>query len=143
MIRAAIGTPTQDRLLKVGQALRMGLSHEEIHQFCKIDPWFIEQLQGIVDLERKVRKHGLPQTPGAFRELKAAGFSDARLAALAGKSEAEVRTLRRSLDVRPVYKRIDTCAAEFSTPTAYMYSTYQPPFAGQPASEALPSTARR
>ncbi len=143
VIRAAIGTPTQDRLLKVGQALRMGLSHEEIHQFCKIDPWFIEQLQGIVDLEKKVRKHGLPQTPGAFRQLKAAGFSDARLAALAGKTEAEVRAARRALDVRPVYKRIDTCAAEFATPTAYMYSTYQPPFAGAPASEALPSDRKK
>ena len=100
----------------------MGVSHEEVHQFCKIDPWFIEQLQGIVDLESKVRAHGLPVTPGAFRQLKAAGFSDARLAALIGKPEAEVRALRRGLGIRPVYKRIDTCAAEFATPTAYMLS---------------------
>ncbi len=142
-LRSAIGTPTHDRLLKVGQALRMGVSQEEVHQFCKIDPWFIEQMQGIVDLENKVKAHGLPTTPGAFRQLKAAGFSDARLAALAGKTEVEVRAARHALDVRPVFKRIDTCAAEFATPTAYMYSTYQPPFAGAPANEAQPSDRKK
>ena len=142
-IRAAIGTPTQDRLLQVGQALRMGISHAEIHQFCKIDPWFIEQLQGIIDLENKVKEHGLPTTPGAFRELKAAGFSDARLATLTRKTEIEIRSLRRGLGVRPVYKRIDTCAAEFATPTAYMYSTYQPPFAGTTADESRPTDKKK
>ncbi|MGL4636096.1 MAG: carbamoyl-phosphate synthase large subunit [Beijerinckiaceae bacterium] len=142
-LRAAIGTPTQDRLLKVGQALRMGVSAEEVHQFCKIDPWFIAQLKGIIDLENKVRTHGLPKTPGAFRQLKAAGFSDSRLAALVNKSEKDVRTARQALDVRPVYKRIDTCAAEFATPTAYMYSTYQPPFAGKPADESLPTNRKK
>jgi carbamoyl-phosphate synthase large subunit len=142
-LRAAIGTPTQDRLLKVGQALRMGVSAEEVHQFCKIDPWFIAQLKGIIDLENKVKAHGLPQTPGAFRQLKAAGFSDSRLAALVKKSEGDVRKARQALDVRPVYKRIDTCAAEFATPTAYMYSTYQPPFAGVPADESLPTDRKK
>jgi carbamoyl-phosphate synthase large subunit len=137
-VRAALGTPTQDRLLKVGQALRMGISHEEVHQFCKIDPWFIEQLQGIIDLENRVKTHGLPATPGAFRQLKAAGFSDSRLGSLTGKSEGEIRAFRRSLGVRPVYKRIDTCAAEFATPTAYMYSTYQPDFAGHQADDHDP-----
>jgi carbamoyl-phosphate synthase large subunit len=142
-MRAALGTPTQDRLLKVGQALRMGISHEEVHQFCKIDPWFIEQLQGIIDLENRVKAHGLPTTPGAFRQLKAAGFSDSRLGSLTGKSEGEIRAFRRSLGVRPVYKRIDTCAAEFATPTAYMYSTYQPDFAGHQADESRPTDKKK
>lgn len=138
-IKAALGTPTPDRLLKVAQALRLGFDHDEVYESCKIDKWFLEQLQGIVDLEAKVRAHGLPQTPGAFRQLKAAGFSDARLAVLAHKSEAEVKTLRRSLGVRPVFKRIDTCAAEFASPTAYMYSTYVTPFAGRAVDESQPS----
>ncbi|GEP04617.1 carbamoyl-phosphate synthase large subunit [Methylobacterium oxalidis] len=142
-IKAAIGTPTPDRLLKVAQALRLGVSHEEVYASCKIDPWFLEQLQAIVDLENRVKAHGLPTTPGAFRQLKAAGFSDARLAVLAGLDEATVRERRRALDVRPVFKRIDTCAAEFKAPTAYMYSTYVAPFAGTVADEAQPTSARK
>lgn len=142
-IKASIGTPTPDRILKVAQALRLGISHDEVYESCKIDPWFLEQLQDIVDLEAKVKAHGLPQTPGAFRHLKAMGFSDARLAVLTHKTEAEVREARRALDVRPVFKRIDTCAAEFASPTAYMYSTYTAPFAGQPADEAAPSDAKK
>ncbi|KAB1071067.1 carbamoyl-phosphate synthase large subunit [Methylobacterium planeticum] len=142
-IKAAIGTPTPDRLLKVAQALRLGVSHEEVHASCKIDPWFLEQLQAIVDLENRVRAHGLPTTPGAFRQLKAAGFSDARLAVLTGTEEAAVCARRRALDVRPVFKRIDTCAAEFQAPTAYMYSTYVAPFAGTVADEARPTDARK
>jgi carbamoyl-phosphate synthase large subunit len=142
-IKAAIGTPTPDRLLQVAQALRVGFSLDEVYESCRIDRWFLEQLQSIVDTEAKVRRHGLPRTPGAFRQLKAQGFSDARLAVLAGLSEAEARDLRRSLDVRPVFKRIDTCAAEFASPTAYMYSTYAAPFAGAPADESRPSNARK
>ena len=142
-IKAAIGTPTPDRLLQVAQAMRLGFSDEEIFDSCKIDPWLIEQLRGIVDMENKVRAHGLPTTPGAFRQLKSMGFSDKRLAALAGKSDGEVTKLRQSLDVRPVYKRIDTCAAEFASPTAYMYSTYAPPFAGAMADEARPTDRKK
>jgi carbamoyl-phosphate synthase large subunit len=142
-IKAALGTPTPDRLLKVAQALRLGFDHDEVYESCKIDKWFLEQLQSIVDLEAKVRAHGVPQTPGAFRQLKAAGFSDARLAVLAHKSEGEVKALRRSLGVRPVFKRIDTCAAEFASPTAYMYSTYVTPFAGKAADEAQPSDRKK
>jgi carbamoyl-phosphate synthase large subunit len=138
-VKAALGTPTPDRLLKVAQALRLGFSKEEVYESCKIDCWFLEQLQDIVDTEGKVRRHGLPATPGAFRQLKGMGFSDARLAVLAGTSEAEVRTKRHGLGVRPVFKRIDTCAAEFASPTAYMYSTYTMPFAGTPADESAPS----
>ncbi|MDJ1159229.1 carbamoyl-phosphate synthase large subunit [Chelatococcus sp. SYSU_G07232] len=142
-IKAAIGTPTPDRLLKVAQAMRLGVDDAQIHESCRIDPWFLAQMRGIIETEARVRTHGLPQTPGAFRQLKAMGFSDARLAVLAGKTEAEVKALRRSLGVRPVFKRIDTCAAEFASPTAYMYSTYAPPFAGRPADEARPSDAKK
>ncbi len=139
VIRAALGTPSPDRILKVAQALRLGVDHEQIHSLCRIDPWFITQLQDIVDVEAKVRAHGLPETERAFRELKAMGFSDVRLAALAGLTEAEVVRKRRSLGVRPVYKRIDTCAAEFPSPTAYMYSTYEKPLAGREVCEANPT----
>ena len=138
-LRAALGRPTPDRLLVVAQALRYGMSHAEIHEACRFDPWFIEQIQGIVDLEAKVRRFGLPRTAGNLRELKAAGFSDARLAALSGQSPESVMASRRALGVRPVFKRIDTCAAEFASPTAYMYSTYAPYFAGMPVDEARPS----
>jgi carbamoyl-phosphate synthase large subunit len=142
-IKAALGTPTPDRLLKVAQALRLGIDAAQVHASCKIDPWFIERLQEIVTEEKRVKQHGLPQTPKAFRELKAHGFSDARLATLIGKTEAEVSAHRLSLNVHPVFKRIDTCAAEFASPTAYMYSTYQAPFAGVPASEAHPTNAKK
>ncbi|QRG04491.1 carbamoyl-phosphate synthase large subunit [Xanthobacter dioxanivorans] len=138
-IRAALGTPTPDRLLYVAQAMRFGLTDEQIHAACKIDPWFLAEIRGIVEMEAKVRRFGLPGTEGAFRRLKAMGFSDARLASLAGLTEAQVRTRRQALDVRPAYKRIDTCAAEFASPTAYMYSTYETPFAGTLADEAQPS----
>ena len=138
-LRAALGKPTPDRILVIAEALRHGMSHAEIHEACRYDPWFIEQIQGIVDLEAKVRRYGLPETPGALRSLKAAGFSDARLATLAGRTAEDVAALRRSLGVRPVFKRIDTCAAEFASPTAYMYSTYAPPFAGAPVDEARPT----
>ncbi|NEU13850.1 carbamoyl-phosphate synthase large subunit [Methylobacterium sp. BTF04] len=142
-IKAALGTPTPDRLLKVGQALRLGVSHAEVHASCKIDPWFLEQLQGIIDLENRVKAHGIPTTPGALRQLKAAGFSDARLAVLAKTDEDIVRANRRALGVRPVFKRIDTCAAEFKAPTAYMYSTYVAPFAGTVVDEAQPTDAKK
>src|SRR6185437_4259438 len=134
-IRAALGVPTPNRILQVAQAMRLGWSNEEIFNSCKIDPWFLAQMRGIVEMEAKVRAHGLPGNAFAMRTLKSMGFSDARLAVLAGKTEAEVKTLRRTLGVRPAYKRIDTCAAEFASPTAYMYSTYESPFAGTVADE--------
>src|SRR5271155_5217661 len=143
VLRAAIGTPTPDRLLKVAQAMRLGMSVEEIHDVSKIDPWFLDRIADIVRLEGMVRAHGLPPDSGNFRALKAAGFSDARLAALAGLAEAEVAAARRSLGVEPAYKRIDTCAAEFAAPTAYMYSTYESPFAGAVADESAPSDRRK
>src|SRR5882672_8600285 len=125
VIRAALGQPTPDRILKVAQAMRLGVDHEQIHASCRVDPWFLERIQEIVDTEARVLAHGLPATAEQFRLLKAMGFSDARLAKLAKLTEAEVRKRRIALDVRPVFKRIDTCAAEFASPTAYMYSTYE------------------
>ena len=143
VVRAALGTPSPDRLLKVAQALRLGVELEQIYDSCKIDPWFIEQLQDIVDCEERVRQHGLPNDAANLRALKAMGFSDARLARLAGLEASEVAARRSALDVHPVYKRIDTCAAEFAAPTAYMYSTYEAPFAGPPQCEARPSAAQK
>jgi len=139
VIRAALGRPTPDRILKVAQALRLGMDIEQVHAFCKIDPWFIARIKEIVDLEARVREHGLPDSPRHLRALKAAGFSDARLAKLAGTGEAEVKALRGRLGVRPVFKRIDTCAAEFASPTAYMYSTYETGLFSAPVCEAAPT----
>jgi carbamoyl-phosphate synthase large subunit len=142
-IRAALGTPTQDGLLKIAQAMRLGFTDEEVHAACKVDPWFLAQIRGIVETEEQIRKKGLPATPGAFRRLKSMGFSDARLGTLTGQTAGQVAEKRRGLDVRPVYKRIDTCAAEFASPTAYMYSSYEAPFAGRPANEATPSNRKK
>ncbi len=142
-IRAALGTPTPERLLHVAEAMRLGLDNEAIHQACRIDMWFLEQIRAIVDTEQKVRDFGLPETESQMRMLKSMGFSDARLAALSDSSAANVRAKRVALGVRPVYKRIDTCAAEFASPTAYMYSTYEMPFDGAVADEAQPSDRKK
>eukprot|EP01132_Coremiostelium_polycephalum_P004481 gene4481-5584_t len=142
-IRAAIGTPTPDRLRMVAQALRLGLSVEEVHEGCKIDPWFLQQMAEIIATEERVREHGLPQDAQNLRMLKGMGFSDARLASLAKVDPNEVVKLRKKLGVHPVFKRIDTCAAEFASPTAYMYSTYEVPFAGALASEAQVSDRKK
>ncbi len=142
-IRGALGTPTPDRLRVLAQALRMGFSEEEVFQACAVDPWFIAQIAGIIETEADIRKTGLPTGTSKLRRLKAMGFSDARLAELTGKTEVDVRALRHAKGVRPVYKRIDTCAAEFASPTAYMYSTYEAPFSGQPVDEARPSDKRK
>ncbi len=138
-IRAALGTPTPDRLLNVAQAMRLGFTDEQIHDACAIDPWFLAEIRAIVDMEAEIRAKGLPTDTAGLRQLKSMGFSDARLAKLTGLSTEDVATRRHQLGVRPVYKRIDTCAAEFASPTAYMYSSYQAPFAGTPADEAAPS----
>ncbi len=142
-IRAALGRATPDGLLKVAQAMRAGIGDDLIHASSKVDPWFLAQIRGIVDTEAEIKAKGLPKTPGALRRLKSMGFSDARLAKLTGLSADEVSKRRRALGVRPVFKRIDTCAAEFASPTAYMYSTYEPPFAGKASDEAAPSEAKK
>ena len=142
-IRAALGTPTPERLLKVAQAMRLGASDELVHASCRIDPWFLAEIRGIVAMEAEIKAKGLPTTAGAFRRLKALGFSDARLGKLTATPAETVTKQRRALNVRPVFKRIDTCAAEFASPTAYMYSTYAAPFNGQPANEAAPSDKKK
>ena len=136
--RAALSAPRPDRLLMAAQALRSGLSVEAVHDACKFDPWFLRELEGLVAAERQVQAHGLPKEAPALRRLKAAGFSDARLATLAGCRETEVAALRTRLDVQPVYKRIDTCAGEFASATPYMYSTYEGSY-GKPVCEAEPT----
>ncbi|WP_292496084.1 carbamoyl-phosphate synthase large subunit, partial [Mesorhizobium sp.] len=142
-IRAALGTPTPDRLRMVAQAIRMGTSLEDVHAMCKIDPWFLEQIAGIIAMEQRIREHGLPQDAPNLRMLKAMGFSDARLASLTRTDAEVIQKTRQKLGVHPVYKRIDTCAAEFASPTAYMYSTYETPFAGELANEARVSSRRK
>ena len=138
-IRAALARPTPDRLLVIAQALRLGMGVEAVNAVSKYDPWILRQVEEIVATEARVIAHGLPADAENLRRLKSMGFSDARLGVLAGMSEAEVRAARGRMGVHPVYKRIDTCAAEFASPTAYMYSAYEPAFAGTPADEAAPS----
>jgi carbamoyl-phosphate synthase large subunit len=142
-IKALISLPTPDRILQVAQAMRFGLTDVEIHEACKIDPWFLEQMRGIIDMEVQIRENGLPTTVKQFTKIKAMGFSDSRIAGLIKKSERHVREARYALDVHPVYKRIDTCAAEFKSPTAYMYSAYEQAFGGKTVSEAYPSDKKK
>ena len=142
-VYAAISTPTPQRLLYVAEAMRLGFELKDIYDSCRIDMWFLEQLKGIIDTEEMVRSYGLPQDAQTLRSLKAMGFSDARLGELAGMKASDVHKKRRELGVRPVYKRIDTSAAEFASPTAYMYSTYEAPFGGLPDDEARPSDRKK
>ena len=140
--RAALSTPRPERLLMAAQALRAGLSVEQVHATSKFDPWFLRELQAVVDAERAVEANGLPPQAGALRRLKALGFSDRRLAQLTGSTEADVADARARLGVHPVYKRIDTCAGEFASATPYMYSTYEGGF-GTPVCEADPTDRRK
>src|ERR1700723_336146 len=109
----ALGMPTPDRLRVIAQAFRHGLSVEEVNAACAYEPWFLRQIEHLVTEETRLRRHGLTTDPTALRRLKALGFSDARLARLTGQSEMDVRKVRHEVGVRPVYKRIDTCAGEF------------------------------
>ena len=171
-IEAALAVATPDRLLVAAQALREGFTVAEVHAIAKYDPWFLERIAEIVAAEREVMEHGLPIEAAGMRRLKAMGFSDKRLAWLAlqsanlrgnergiargsglvhdavvamtgGVTEDEVRALRHRLGVRPVFKRIDTCAAEFDARTPYMYSTYEAPSFGEPENEAQPSDRKK
>jgi carbamoyl-phosphate synthase large subunit len=142
-VRAALGTPTPERLLTVAQAMRLGFSDQDVHASCKIDPWFLAQIRELVETEAEIAAKGLPARAPALRRLKAMGFSDARLAKLTGATTEVVTRKRHALGVRPVFKRIDSCAAEFASPTAYMYSTYEAPFAGPPVCEAVPSGRKK
>jgi carbamoyl-phosphate synthase large subunit len=124
-VRARLVTPKADRLLVCAEALRRGLSVEDICSASHYDPWFVRQIAEIIATEAEIRAEGLPKDAASFRELKAQGFSDARLAKLTGQRERDVRAARRKLGVRPQFKRIDSCAAEFRATTPYMYSTYE------------------
>lgn len=168
-LSAELSRATPDRLLVAAQALREGMTVAEIHAIAKFDPWFLERLEEIISAENELKINGLPNSAEALRRLKAMGFSDKRLAYLAVESvnvrpgmqtairrgsgiamqaaramagavtEEEVRALRHKLGVRPVFKRIDTCAAEFEAKTPYMYSTYEAPSFGAPECESTPS----
>jgi carbamoyl-phosphate synthase large subunit len=124
-IRAALAKPTPDRILTIAQAFRHGFSVAEIHAACKFDHWFLERIKELVDIEAQIRAIGLPKDLIGWTRLKQKGFSDSRLATLAGTTEAKVAAARHKAGARPVYKRIDTCAAEFASQTPYMYSTYE------------------
>lgn len=122
-LRKVIGVPTSDRLFYVADAVRLGLSLEEIHDITKIDPWFLQQLDRIVKLEQRLQKG--PLDKDLLREAKRDGFSDKSIARLTGKSADEIRALRLEQGTRAVFGRVDTCAAEFVAKTPYLYSTYE------------------
>ena len=138
-VKAALARPSPDRLLLIAQAFRHGLSTAEIHAACRFEPWFIERIGEIVAVEERVRRDGLPDDRTGFLRLKQMGFSDARLARLTGLDEVTVASRRRALDLHPVYKRIDTCAAEFASQTPYLYSCYEGDGFEVPECEAAPS----
>ncbi|MDB5368182.1 MAG: carbamoyl phosphate synthase large subunit [Rhodospirillales bacterium] len=133
-IRAALAKPTPERILAVAQAFRHGFTVAEVHAACKIDSWFLERIHAIIAAETEIRAEGLPHDAQALKRLKAMGFSDLRLAKLAGLEESEVLRRRKALNVLPVYKRIDTCAAEFPSRTPYMYSAYDDECEADPTS---------
>ncbi len=138
-VLAALAQPRPDRVLVIGEAFRRGLRMDKIYGACRYDRWFLEQIRDLIEIEAEVRDRGLPgDAPGLLR-LKSLGFSDQRLAELSGKTAAEVAHRRGLLGVRPVYKRVDTCAAEFPAQTSYMYSTYENDFGVVAECEARPS----
>ncbi|MEY4306371.1 MAG: hypothetical protein RIT52_2546 [Pseudomonadota bacterium] len=142
-IMKALGQATPDRLRVIAQAMRFGLTNDEIISATSFDPWFLNRIREIIDVEAEVRKNGLPVTAEGLRNLKMMGFTDKRLAMLTGRDEAQVRRARRNLGVTAVFKRIDTCAAEFEAQTPYMYSTYEAPAMGDVECESRPSAAKK
>ncbi len=124
-IRRELQEAGPDRLLYLADAFRRGLDFDEIHRLTRIDPWFIDQIAELIEQEQLIIEQGVAElNPERLLELKRFGFSDARIAALAGLDEGSVRKIRRKAGLHPVYRRIDTCAAEFATETAYLYSTW-------------------
>jgi carbamoyl-phosphate synthase large subunit len=125
-LKRELREPRPDRVFHLADAFRAGLSLEEVYGLSRVDPWFLAAFEDIVLTEKEVQAQGITALDAPrMRELKRMGFSDARIAELTGTDEGAVRHLRRTLGVRPVYKRVDSCAAEFATTTAYMYSTYE------------------
>ncbi|TRD22828.1 carbamoyl-phosphate synthase large subunit [Palleronia caenipelagi] len=142
-ITKALARQTPDRLRVVAQAMRHGLSNDDIHAVTKFDPWFLARIREIIEAEAQVRETGLPQDAHDLRKLKMLGFTDARLATLTGMEETAVRKARHAQGVTAVFKRIDTCAAEFEAQTPYMYSTYESPMMGEVECEARPSDRKK
>jgi carbamoyl-phosphate synthase large subunit len=142
-VTAALARPAPDRLLLIAQAYRHGLTTPEIHAACHFEPWFLERIEEIVAIEERVRRDGLPEDATGLLRLKQMGFSDRRLGKLAGLNEAKVAKKRRKLGLAPVYKRVDTCAAEFVSQTPYLYSTYEGDGMNAPECEAEPSGRRK
>ncbi len=142
-ITKALSLQTPDRLRVIAQAMRHGLTNDEIGHVTKFDPWFLARIREIVDVEEDIRTNGLPREADALRKIKMMGFTDARLATLTGRSEASVRADRTSAGIVAAFKRIDTCAAEFEAQTPYMYSTYEAPAMGDVECEARPSDAKK
>ena len=139
----AISRQTPDRMRTIAQAMRHGLTNDEIQDATAFDPWFLERIREIVEAEERVRADGLPQDAEGLRALKMLGFTDARLAKLTGFTETDVRRARHKQGVTAVFKRIDTCAAEFEAQTPYMYSTYETPVMGDVECEARPSDRKK
>jgi carbamoyl-phosphate synthase large subunit len=142
-ITRALSKQTPDRIRIIAQAMREGLSDDEIHHVTSFDPWFLARIREIVETEARIKRDGLPVTADGLRALKMMGFSDARLAKLTGRDEANIRRARLNLGVQAQFKRIDTCAAEFEAQTPYMYSTYETPVMGDAECEARPSGAKK
>ncbi len=134
-VRAALARPMPDRILTIAQAFRYGFTVAEVQAACKFDRWFLERIRELVGAEERIRRDGLPKDLIGWTRLKQQGFSDARLAALTGTSETKVTAARQKAGARPVFKRIDTCAAEFASRTPYMYSTYEDAGFSPPESE--------
>lgn len=144
VVKNHLSRQTPDRLLWVAQGFREGLSVEKIFQYTSIDPWFLRQIQALIKAEDFVKTNGLPKDIETFRALKSEGFSDARLGELAGLDAQAVRAARHNLSLHPVFKRVDTCAAEFKAKTPYMYSTYEmPSFKGHVADETRVSSRKK
>ena len=139
----AVSAPTPDRMRTIAQAMRHGMSDDDLHAHTMFDPWFLARIREIIEAEEGIRASGLPDDADTFRELKMMGFTDARLAMLTDSREAQVRDARLALGVKAVFKRIDTCAAEFEAQTPYMYSTYESPLMGEAECEARPSDRKK
>jgi carbamoyl-phosphate synthase large subunit len=126
-MKARLSILAPDRLLVIAEAYRLGFTTDKIFQYTKIDPWFLREIKNLILTEAWLKKNGLPSNENEWRAIKSEGFSDARIAELTKNNEISVRKSRRNFNVRPVYKRVDTCAAEFQAKTPYMYSTYEAP----------------
>ncbi len=142
-ITKALAKQTPDRIRVIAQAMRFGLSDDDIYAVTKFDPWFLARIREIIETEADLIKDGLPVTEKGLRDIKMMGFTDARLATLTGRNEDQVRRARHNLGVNAVFKRIDTCGAEFEAQTPYMYSTYENPVMGEVECEARPSGRKK